>query len=139
MVIKIKSLFSILILFSFLRAQDVAEGQNSASDTTVQDVPSGLETGYKGFAWGSLSGSQIPTSLTATPNEDTLAVHQSFTGSLGQDSVRVTYAFADSGFWKVEIDIIITQNDIEGKIADFRRLEKNISEVYGPPQKNESK
>ncbi|MEA1882848.1 MAG: hypothetical protein U9N31_10675 [Candidatus Marinimicrobia bacterium] len=135
MVIKINSLFSILILFSFVCAQDAAEGQNSESDTTIKDVPSGLESGYKGFAWGSPSGTQITTSLTVIPNEDSLAAQQSFSGSLGQDTVRVTYTFADSGFWKVEIDIIIVQNDIEAQIADFRRLEKNISEVYGPPQK----
>jgi hypothetical protein len=52
---------------------------------------------------------------------------------LGSDSVTVTYFFADSGFWKVEIDIVISLDNIDGQIADFRRLEKNISEVYGPP------
>ena len=47
---------------------------------------------------------------------------------------RSTYFFADSGFWKVEIDIVIPLNNIDGQISDFRRLEKNISEVYGPPK-----
>ena len=67
------------------------------------------------------------------PNDDTTNINQSFSGMLGLDSVVVTYAFADSGFWKAEIDFVINENSVENLIGQFRRLERNISEVYGPP------
>lgn len=141
MVIKMKSYFSFLLLFSFVLAQDAATEADTSVNTqptlsdTTREVPSGLGKGYKGLPWGSLKGAQITTSFTAIANIDSLAANQSFVGALGSDSVMVTYFFADSGFWKVEIDIVIQQNNIDAQIADFRRLEKNISEVYGPPQK----
>ena len=108
--------------------------ESAVLDTASQQIPSGLDTGYKGFVWGSQSGTAIPTMLTKNESTDSLAVSQVFIGSLGSDSVAVTYFFADSGFWKVEIDIVILLNNIDSQISDFRRLEKNISEVYGPPK-----
>ena len=53
---------------------------------------------------------------------------------LGLDSVIVKYTFADSGFWKAEIDFVINENVVENLVSKFRRLEKNISQVYGTPQ-----
>ena len=138
---RMKSLFSALIIISLGASQNAPSSQelsNSSEtavlDTVSQEIPSGLDTGYKGFVWGSQSGAVIPTMLTKNESTDSLAVSQVFIGSLGSDSVAVTYFFADSGFWKVEIDIVILLNNIDSQISDFRRLEKNISEVYGPPK-----
>ncbi|MBC8346706.1 MAG: hypothetical protein ISR82_02730 [Candidatus Marinimicrobia bacterium] len=137
-----KSLFSALIIISFGASQDVPSSpdlsngsENAVLDTAALQIPSGLDTGYKGFAWGSQRGTDIPTTLTKKESTDSLAVFQTFIGSLGPDSVSVSYFYADSGFWKVEIDVVISLDNIDGQIADFRRLEKNISEVYGPPKR----
>ena len=100
----------------------------------LTSVPLGLDSGYKGFAWGSPSGSTISTIFTPIANIDTASTDQSFTGMLGLDSVKVKYSFADSGFWKAEIDFIIDENEVEHLISIFRRLEKNISQVYGAPK-----
>jgi hypothetical protein len=51
----------------------------------------------------------------------------------------VTYAYADSGFWKAEIDFVINENNVQNLIEQFKRLERNISEVYGPPQTTKQK
>ena len=138
---RMKDLFSALIIISLGASQNAPSAPDSSNrsgsavlDTASQQIPSGLDTGYKGFVWGSLSGTAIPTMLTKNESTDSLALSQTFLGSLGSDSVAVTYFFADSGFWKVEIDIVIPLNNIDGQISDFRRLEKNISEVYGPPK-----
>ena len=138
---RMKSLFSVLIIISLGASQNAPSSQELSDssqtavlDTASQEIPSGLDTGYKGFIWGSKSDTEIPTMLTKNESTDSLAVSQVFIGSLGSDSVAVTYFFADSGFWKVEIDIVIPLNNIDGQISDFRRLEKNISEVYGPPK-----
>ena len=118
-----KSLFSVLIIISLGASQDAPsspELSNSSEtavlDTVSQEIPSGLDTGYKGFVWGSQSGTAIPTMLTKNESTDSLAVSQVFIGSLGSDSVAVTYFFADSGFWKVEIDVVIPLNNIDGQI-----------------------
>jgi hypothetical protein len=136
-----KTLFSTIIIFTLCLAQEptaapepIEKVQSLDSDTT-QQVPSGLDIGYKGLAWGSKPGSPIPTSLTKIDSNDSLATSQSFNGNLGPDSVSVTYFFADSGFWKVEIDILISLHEIDDHISNFRRLEKNISEIYGPPKR----
>ena len=136
-----KTLFSTIIIFTLCLAQEptaapepIEKVQSLDSDTT-QQVPSGLDIGYKGLAWGSKPGSPIPTSLTKIDSNDSLATFQSFNGNLGPDSVSVTYFFADSGFWKVEIDFYIETHRVEKHIQDFLRHEKNISEVYGPPSK----
>ena len=79
------------------------------------------------------SNSSIKSTFTSI-STDSSNFNKIFVGKLGLDSVMVTYAFADSGFWKVEIDFIIEQNNIDEQIANFRRLEKNISAVYGSPR-----
>ena len=138
---RMKYIFSALIIISLGVSQNAPSAPDSSNrsesavlDTSSQQIPSGLGTGYKGFVWGSPSGTAIPTMLTKNESTDSLALSQTFIGSLGSDSVAVTYFFADSGFWKVEIDVVIPLNNIDGQILDFRRLEKNISEVYGPPK-----
>jgi len=113
-------------------------GDNNSSqvaNASQQNVPANLESGYKGFAWGTSAGSNISNNFTSLPATDSTTSTQSFTGNLGLDSVVVAYAFADSGFWKVEIDFVVKNIDLDFQIADFRRLEKNISAVYGPPNK----
>ena len=113
-------------------------GDNNSSqvaNASQQNVPANLESGYKGFAWGTLAGSNISNNFTSLPATDSTTSTQSFTGNLGLDSVVVAYAFADSGFWKVEIDFVVNNIDLDSQISGFRRLEKNISAVYGPPKK----
>ena len=58
---------------------------------------------------------------------------------LGLDSVVVTYAYADSGFWKAEIDFVVNDYNVQNLIEQFKRLERNISEVYGRPQGTKQK
>ena len=116
------------------------QSQNENDQATTEPLLSlGLASGYKGFAWGSPSNSPINTVFNLLPNDDSTNVNQSFSGMLGLDSVIVTYAFADSGFWKAEIDFVLNENNVENLIGQFRRLEKNISEVYGPPQSTKQK
>ena len=116
------------------------QSQNENDQATTETLMSlGLDSGYKGFAWGSPSSSPINTVFNLLPNDDSTNVNQSFSGMLGLDSVIVTYAFADSGFWKAEIDFVLNENNVENLIGQFRRLEKNISEVYGPPQTTKQK
>ena len=116
------------------------QSQNENDQATTEPLMSlGLDSGYKGFAWGSPSNSPINTVFNLLPNDDSTNVNQSFSGMLGLDSVIVTYAFADSGFWKAEIDFVLNENNVENLIGQFRRLEKNISEVYGPPQSTKQK
>ena len=131
----------IIIISSFCLAQDsviLTDTTNSETSvfpqSNIDPVPSGLETGYKGFRWGTESESDIISSFSPLSNVDSTSLNRLFTGKLGTDSVMVTYAFADSGFWKVEIDFIVKQNNLDAQISDFRRLEKNISAVYGPPK-----
>ena len=104
-------------------------------EPSQQNVPASLESGYKGFAWGTPPGSNISNNFAPLPTTDSTTTARSFTGNLGLDSVVVAYAFADSGFWKVEIDFVVNNIDLDSQISDFRRLEKNISSVYGPPKK----
>ena len=113
--------------------------QENGQTTTETLMSLGLDSGYKGYPWGSPSNSPINTVFTVLPNDDTTNINQSFSGMLGLDSVVVTYAFADSGFWKAEIDFVINENNVENLIGQFRRLERNISEVYGPPQSTKQK
>ena len=115
---------------------DGGDNSSQVANASQQNVPANLESGYKGFAWGTSAGSNISNNFTSLPATDsTTTSTQSFTGNLGLDSVVVAYAFADSGFWKVEIDFVVKNIDLDFQIADFRRLEKNISAVYGPPNK----
>ena len=117
--------------------EQTQEDNDQATTETLMSL--GLDSGYKGYPWGSPSNAPINTVFTILPNDDTTNVNQSYTGMLGLDSVVVTYAFADSGFWKAEIDFVLNENNVENLIGQFRRLEKNISEVYGPPQTTKQK
>ena len=117
--------------------EQTKEDNDQAPTETLMSL--GLDSGYKGFAWGSPSNSPINTVFNLLPNDDSTNVNQSFSGMLGLDSVIVTYAFADSGFWKAEIDFVLNEYNVENLIGQFRRLEKNISEVYGPPQTTKQK
>lgn len=135
-----RPIYFTIIFLTVMFAQDTTTSEmsnqpESPLDTAIQSVPSGLEYGYKAFSWGSLKDAAITTSFIPMTNLDSLSSNRSFVGSLGPDSVMVTYFFADSGFWKVEIDFVMENGSLEKQISDFRRLEKNISAVYGPPQK----
>ena len=149
----------ILILFLFVNifAQDETVPNDSLSNnnnqnldeesqvvvdppTTTQTLTSlGLDSGYKGYAWGSAPSSAISTVFSLLPSVDSTDLNQSFSGRLGLDSVVVTYAYADSGFWKAEIDFVINENNVQNLVEQFKRLERNISEVYGPPQTTKQK
>ena len=108
-----------------------------AQQSSVLDpsIPLTLDVGYKGFLWGSSSNIGIVTNFSQIDSEDSLSLTKSYVGKLGPDSAMVHYFFADSGFWKVEIDFYIETHQVEKHIQDFLRHEKNISEVYGPPTK----
>ena len=132
-----------LYIFSILIAQN--EIVENAVDTTALNEQSsinidedmnldlGLDFGYKGYKWGS--------SISTLPGLDNFTDAQTsvdqksvkLVGVLGLDSVVVNYVYSDSGFWKVEIDYELNNNDIDEQIDKFIRLEKNISEVYGNP------
>ncbi len=132
-----------LYIFSILIAQN--EIVENAVDTTALNEQSsinidedmnldlGLDFGYKGYKWGS-SISTLP-GLDNFTDAQTSADQKSvkLVGVLGLDSVVVNYVYSDSGFWKVEIDYKLNNNDIDEQIDKFIRLEKNISEVYGNP------
>ena len=132
-----------LYIFSILIAQN--EIVENAIDTTALNEQSsinidedmnldlGLDFGYKGYKWGS-SISTLP-GLDNFTDAQTSADQKSvkLVGVLGLDSVVVNYVYSDSGFWKVEIDYKLNNNDIDEQIDKFIRLEKNISEVYGNP------
>ena len=110
------------------------ETSNQGEMATQKNIPVNIETGYKGFLWGSSFESNISNNFSPIKASNSKFIKKSFSGKLGIDSVLVTYAFADSGFWKVEIDFVITQKNIDEQIGNFRRLEKNISAVYGSPK-----
>ena len=99
----------------------------------IEIGPLTLDVGYKGFLWGSSFDSSIPSPFNLLYT-DSLNRSKSFSGILGKDSVAIVYNFADSGFWKVEIDFILDHNDFESQIDNFRRVEKNLSSIYGPPK-----
>lgn len=150
-----KRLYLILFFVQFGFSQDDLEVASSDSievptangDTLEQAIPNDLpsmldpsipltiDAGYKGFLWGSAHTTNIITSFSPVKNIDSLSNTKSFVGNLGPDSAMVHYFFADSGFWKVEIDFLVQELTVEMQVQDFLRHEKNISEVYGPPSK----
>lgn len=150
-----KRLYLILFFVQFGFSQDDLEVASSDSievptansDTLAQAIPNDLpsmldpsipltiDAGYKGFLWGSAHTTNIITSFSPVKNIDSLSNTKSFVGNLGPDSAMVHYFFADSGFWKVEIDFLVQELTVEMQVQDFLRHEKNISEVYGPPSK----
>ena len=137
-------IFSILIAQNEV-AENAADTTNTVVDTTGLNEQSsinidedmnldlGLDFGYKGYKWGS-SISTLP-GLDNFTDAQTSADQKSakLFGALGLDTVVVNYVYSDSGFWKVEIDYELNNNDIDDQIDKFIRLEKNISEVYGNP------
>ena len=115
---------------------DIDISSNIATSNPDENIvlgPLTLDAGYKGFLWGSPFTSNISTSLNFI-NADSLSHEKLYRGMLGEDSVAIVYSFADSGFWKVEIDFILDQNNFESQIENFRRIEKNLSSIYGPPK-----
>ena len=72
----------------------------------LTSVPLGLDSGYKGFAWGSPSGSTISTIFTPIVNLDTASTDQSFTGILGLDSVKVKYPGPTTKVLEVRIETV---------------------------------
>lgn len=134
----------VILLFqlsTLLVAQVETSGESPViNDTTVVEetidilatIPQELQFGYKGYAWGNPQETASGIFMTQV-GEDSNSV--SFSGVLGTDSVLVSYFFADSGFWKVEINFILDPYSIDKEIQFFTRLEKNISEVYGPTLK----
>ena len=79
--------------------------ENSQNSTMLDpSIPLTLDAGYKGFLWGSAPNDKIYTNFSLLSTIDSLSKHKSFVGRLGPDSATVHYFFADSGFWKVEID-----------------------------------
>jgi len=135
-----KQLISITILITVCLGQAETSSLDSLNTQTDTSLPSivdstdlSIENGYKGFPWGSPYNSSIKSSFTLLLDDST-NLYKTFAGKLGLDSVMVSYAFADSGFWKVEIDFVITQNNINEQISNYRRLEKNVSAVYGSPK-----
>tara|TARA_B100000941_G_scaffold287678_1_gene263253 strand:+ start:2411 stop:3172 length:762 start_codon:yes stop_codon:yes gene_type:complete len=118
-------------------ASQVESALLSDNESTVLDpsIPLTLDAGYKGFLWGSGYDAKIFTNFSEIMIDDSLLKHKSFTGRLGPDSVVVHYFFADSGFWKAELDFHLDHMSVDAHIKHFLRHEKNISEVYGPPSK----
>ena len=135
-----KQLILISTLISVCLGQAETLALDSLSTQAEVELPSivdstdlSIENGYKGYPWGSAFNSLIKSSFTLLLDDST-NLNKTFAGKLGIDSVMVVYAFADSGFWKVEIDFMIKQNNIDELISNYRRLEKNISAVYGSPK-----
>ncbi|MBC8215186.1 MAG: hypothetical protein ISS10_01650 [Candidatus Marinimicrobia bacterium] len=115
---------------------EISSDQGALLISLPVEIPAeqmGLDYGYKGFPWGALKGQTpyLPYMDTLTFSDDSTKIF--LTASLGQDDVKLTYAFADSGFWKVEIDYLLSSSNIDNYISDFLRIEKGIYEIYGPP------
>jgi len=96
--------------------------------------PMELDYGYKGYAWGTFPDvaprwEQMDT-LYYAADSSRIITH----GKLGKDEVDIIYCFADSGFWKVEIDFKVNHLNLDEQIKFFLRLELSISEVHGEPR-----
>ena len=98
-------------------------------------IPLTLDVGYKGFLWGSPANMGIVTNFAQIDLDDSLSLNKSYVGKLGPDSAMVHYFFADSGFWKVEIDFHIETHRVEKHIQDFLRHEKIFLRFMALPQK----
>ena len=57
---------------------------------------------------------------------------KSFVGNLGPDSAHVHYFFADSGFWKVEIDFVIHGLSVEKQVQTFYVMKKISQKSMDP-------
>ena len=123
-----------VLVDSLAQADNVPEIEEKVA-VLDPSIPLTLDVGYKGFLWGSGQSKKIFTSFTHINENDTLSNYKSYSGRLGPDSVMVHYFFADSGFWKVELDFYLEHESVDDHVKHFLRHEKNISEVYGPPSK----
>ena len=122
-------------------SNDSLAGTGDSLGVAVDTIgpPMDLDYGYKGFMWGTPLGVIPNLQYMSEPVfiRDSTALQLS--GYLGQEDVVIEYVFSDSGFWKAEIDFVLNEYNVENLIGQFRRLEKNISEVYGPPQSTKQK
>ncbi len=100
------------------------------------DPSEGVAFGYKGLAWGA-SIDLFDEASSDTSSDELLLSQRSVTGTLGQDTVTYTYHFSDIGFWKVVIDYVNIESGegIDGYISHFHRIEKALTEKYGPPKR----
>merc|ERR1711991_335215 len=73
--------------------------------------------------------SNISTSLNFI-NSDSLSHEKLYRGMLGEDSVAIVYSFADSGFWKVEIDFILDQKFSSATYRSSWDITPAIVELY---------
>ena len=107
------------------------------TEATAEASPTeGIAYGYKGLAWGAAMDQLEGASSDTSAGEASLNT-RSVTGTLGEDTVSYTYHFSDVGFWKVVIDYVDVESEdgIDGYIAHFHRLEKALTEKYGPPMR----
>lgn len=96
------------------------------------NIPPELSYGYKGYQWGSTID-QIPRLEFADSVLHYDSTLLSISATLGPDKVQMTYFYADSGFWKIEIVYRNLGSDVDSQIDQFLRIEKSISEIYGVP------
>lgn len=119
------------IVFDTDTMKENSISQKTDSTVSLFSLPAGLEFGYKGIEWGSSKDSPLKLQLQNSEMGSPFI----YLGKLGSDSVKVLFFFADSGFWKTEINFKLDQQDPDQEIKFFLRLEKSISEVYGPALK----
>ena len=120
----------------------IEETEEDTSDISYEVEPTtgeGLETGYKGFAWGA-SADQLEVSAesdTMGGTVDSASATKTVLGTLGDDRVSFSYHFSDLGFWKVVIEYtdLEVSDGIDGYIAHFHRIEKALSSKYGSPMR----
>ena len=119
--------------------EETEEDTSEISDEVVPATGEGLDTGYKGLAWGaSVDQLQAPAeSDTAGGSVDSASTSKTVHGTLGEDTVSFSYHFSDLGFWKVVIEYtdLEVSDGIDGYIAHFHRIEKALSNKYGSPMR----
>ncbi len=107
-----------------------------AGETSVESIPGagGLEIGYKGYPWGSMITSMPSLAYmdSGRISNDTTGI--SMSGKLGLEQVEMGFFFGYGGFWKVEIDYSLNHDDVDEQVKLFTKIEKNLTEVYGPPK-----
>lgn len=117
---------------------DTLETTTQAETDTTPRVPEeeavrSLESGYKGLTWG-MDKEQLlqrPEAESAVPSgRDDAAVT---VGVIGEDSVKIGYHFSDKGFWKVSIEYLFEESELEKYLGHFLRIEKFLTKRYGPP------
>lgn len=110
--------------------------EEPAGETSIEAVPGagGLENGYKGYPWGNMISSMPSLAYmdSGRISDDTLSVTMS--GKLGLEEVEMAFYYGAGGFWKVEIDYTLDHGNIDEQVKLFNKIEKNITEVYGPPK-----